>query len=155
MLVYDQWFFRLLMRRKRSQALFLNCAPEDVLSTTKVSLNTSEDQESLRHSEQCKVRWLPDVVWESQPKSTFSFPLWGRRTRKRRLKMRDLGFKPKQRDVPRSYILSFLWALCITPLQAEYFLGIWFTGWQTNTGMLFHSRICPLDNVKPVGVCNT
>lgn len=33
----DQQFFRLLMRRKRSQALILNCAPEDVLSPTKVS----------------------------------------------------------------------------------------------------------------------
>lgn len=91
----DQWFFRLLMRRKRSQGLFLNCAPEDVISTTKVSLNTSENQESLRHFEHCKVRWLPDVVWESQPRSTFSFPLWGRRTKKRKMKMRDLGFKAK------------------------------------------------------------
>ena len=127
----DEWSFTLLMRRKRTQALFLNCAPEDVLSTTKVSLSTSEDQESLRHFEQCKARWLSDVVWESQPKSTF--PLWGSRTRKRTLKMRDLGFKPKQRCSKKLCFELFMSSMHNT-FTSWIFSG-YMVYWLTNTHM--------------------
>lgn len=114
------------MRRRRSVCLFLKCAPEGVLSTLEIFQNTSGYQESLRQFDQGEVSWLPLLVWESQPKSTFSFPHWEWRTGKKRLKMRDLGSKPKLRDIVRSYHFSFLWALCMIPLQPEYFLDIRF-----------------------------
>lgn len=60
------------MRRKK-ESLFLNHAPENVLITPEISLNTSEGQESLRNFGQGKVCWIPVVVWEPQLKSTFSF----------------------------------------------------------------------------------
>lgn len=114
------------MRRRRSVCLFLKCAPEGVLSTLENFQNTSGYQESLRQFDQGEASWLPLPVWESQPKSTFSFPHWEWRTGKKRLKMRDLGSKPKLRDIVRSYHFSFLWALCMIPLQPEYFLDIGF-----------------------------
>lgn len=114
------------MRRRRSVCLFLKCAPEGVLSTLENFQNTSGYQESLRQFDQGEASWLPLLVWESQPKSTFSFPHWEWRTGKKRLKMRDLGSKPKLRDIVRSYHFSFLWALCMIPLQPEYFLDVRF-----------------------------
>lgn len=114
------------MRRRRSVCLFLKCAPEGGLSTLEIFQNTSGYQESLRQFDQGEASWLPLLVWESQPKSTFSFPHWEWRTGKKRLKMRDLGSKPKLRDIVRSYHFSFLWALCMIPLQPEYFLDIRF-----------------------------
>ena len=114
------------MRRRRSVCLFLKCAPEGGLSTLEIFQNTSGYQESLRQFDQGEASWLPLPVWESQPKSTFSFPHWEWRTGKKRLKMRDLGSKPKLRDIVRSYHFSFLWALCMIPLQPEYFLDVRF-----------------------------
>lgn len=80
---------------ERGATLFLNCAPQDMFNTTKVPLNTPGILEAFRT--------IQDhfQIYESQPKSTFSFPLWKGITRKRRLKMRPLGFKSKQRGAKK------------------------------------------------------
>lgn len=126
----DQGFFRLPMRRKRSQALFPSCAPGDVLSTTTVSLNTSENQESLRHFEQYKVRWLPHVVLGVTTQEQIFLSTLRQKNKEEETENERLGVQPKTKRCAKKLSFElFMSSMCNT------FTGI-FSGymvyWLTN-----------------------
>lgn len=133
MLVYTTSnFFRLLMRRERTQALFLECAPEDMLSTISLS-------KYFRRPGVLEACWAVQSEMASRccmGVATQEHIFLSSLRQKNKEEDTENGRLGVQIKTKRSFNkLSF--KLFMTPTHnaflrlVKYFLGIRFTGWQT------------------------